>query len=110
MTPERLWYQRQGHRQFVCEGSVVVVRLPGLWGLALQLLASTLCNMFPKVVRSRRVLSMWQRRQQDAQTLNILAWHQDSSHCSLLLVSYSRRPAYLLDQALSGHLALASTW
>lgn len=56
VTPERLWYQRQGHRQFVCEGSVVVVvTLPGLWGLALQLLDSTLlrCNMFPKVARSR---------------------------------------------------------
>lgn len=31
VIPERFRYQRQGHRQSLREGPVVVVRLPGLW-------------------------------------------------------------------------------
>lgn len=58
---------------------VRVVRLPGLWDLALQRQDSTLllCNTVSKAARSKL-------REQAAQTLTILPWHQDSSHRSLL--------------------------
>lgn len=115
MTPERLWCQRQGHRRLVGDRSVGV-RLPGLWDLALLSLGdstSLLCNMLPKVVRSKGVLNLWQLSDQGAQTLHnnneamLLFSPGARTPATVLywLVSCSRRPVCLLGQAVSGWLA-----
>lgn len=48
-----------------------VVRLPGLWGLALVFLASTLLlgDMLPRAVWSKWALNVWQFKDHGAQTL-----------------------------------------
>lgn len=83
---------------------VRVVRLPGLWDLALQRQDSTLScvTQSPKLPEA----SLESRLHKHSQfslgirtPATVLYW----------LVLCSRRPVYLLGQAVSGHLALART-